>query len=257
MSHPYLQHSGPIPFAHRGGASAAAENTMSAFADAVALGYRYVETDVHATKDGRLVAFHDPDLERTCGIKANIADLTWEELSRARVSGQEPIPLLSELLTAWPNLFVNIDCKSDNALGPLIAALREHDCLERVCLGSFSDARLDALRTEFGGAACTSMGPRDVAKFLAGSIVGRRATVTTAQCAQVPVKQGPIPVTTRRFIDRAHDAGLAVHVWTIDEPMEMTRLLDLGVDGIMTDNTRALRDVFTSRGLWYARPNDI
>jgi glycerophosphoryl diester phosphodiesterase len=249
--HPYLDHIGPIPFAHRGGASSAPENTMAAFADAVQLGYRYVETDVHATADGQLVAFHDPDLERTCGIKAKISDLTWDELSRARVSGTETIPLLDDLLSTWPELRLNIDCKSDSAVQPLINSLRAHNCLDRVCIGSFSDARLKTIRETFGNELCSSMGPREVATFVAQVHARRTPRTLAAQCAQVPVKQGPLTVTSQRFVDTAHKVGLAVHVWTIDQPMEMSSLLDMNVDGIMTDNTRALKDVFSARGLWH------
>jgi glycerophosphoryl diester phosphodiesterase len=249
--HPYLDHEGPIAFAHRGGTSAAPENSLRAFADAVELGYRYLETDVHATSDGVLVAFHDNDLERTCGEKRAIATSTWSELTSARIDGTDPIPLLDDLLDEFPHARFNIDCKADSALEPLIKKLRERDCLERVCIGSFSDKRLDRVRQEFGTSVCTSMGPKEVAKLVARAISHLPFTPTDhALMAQVPVKQGPIPVTTQRFVDVAHELGIQVHVWTIDDPVEIARLLDLGVDGIMSDDTRALRDVFMARGLW-------
>lgn len=140
--HPFLETTGPIAFAHRGGASAAPENTLAAFADAVSLGYTYVETDVHATADGVLVAFHDDDLSRTCSTPGRIAQLPWSTVSQARVSGTEQIPLLEDILGSWPTLRVNIDCKTDSALEPLIATIRRTNSIERVCLGSFSDSRL-------------------------------------------------------------------------------------------------------------------
>ena len=249
--HPYLNHEGPIAFAHRGGTSAAPENSLRAFADAVELGYRYLETDVHATSDGVLVAFHDNDLERTCGEKRAIATSAWDELTSARIDGTDPIPLLDDLLDEFPHARFNIDCKADSALEPLIKKLRERDCLERVCIGSFSDKRLDHVRQEFGTSVCTSMGPKEVAKLVARATSHLPLTPTDhALMAQVPVKQGPIPVTTQRFVDVAHELGIQVHVWTIDDPVEIARLLDLGVDGIMSDDTRALRDVFMARGLW-------
>jgi glycerophosphoryl diester phosphodiesterase len=249
--HPYLDHEGPIAFAHRGGTSAAPENSLRAFADAVALGFRYLETDVHATSDGVLVAFHDNDLERTCGEKRAIATSTWNELTSARIDGTDPIPLLDDLLDEFPDAKFNIDCKADSALEPLIKKLRERDCLERVCIGSFSDKRLDRIRQEFGESVCTSMGPKEVAKLVARATSHLPITPTDhALMAQVPVKQGPIPVTTQRFVDVAHELGIQVHVWTIDDPLEIARLLDLGVDGVMSDDTRALRDVFMARGLW-------
>ncbi len=249
--HPYLDHNGPIAFAHRGGTSAAPENSLRAFADAVSLGFRYLETDVHATSDGVLVAFHDNDLERTCGEQRAIATSTWEELKSARIDGTDPIPLLDDLLDEFPNARFNIDCKADTALEPLIQKLRDRDCLDRVCIGSFSDKRLERVREAFGSAVCTSMGPKEIAKLVArtNTFVPVKPT-EHALMAQVPVKQGAIPVTTKRFVNVAHELGLAVHVWTVDDPIEIARLLDLGVDGVMSDDTRALRDVFAARGHW-------
>jgi glycerophosphoryl diester phosphodiesterase len=249
--HPYLDHDGPIAFAHRGGTSAAPENSLRAFADAVALGYQYLETDVHATSDGTLVAFHDNDLERTCGEKRAIATSTWDDLRSARIDGTDPIPLLDDLLDEFPDARFNIDCKADTALEPLIAKLRERDCLTRVCIGSFNDKRLERVRQEFGATVCTSMGPKEVAKLVARATSHLPISPTDhALMAQVPMKQGPLTVTTPRFVDIAHELGIQVHVWTIDDPQDMEKLLDLGVDGIMSDDTRALRDVFMARGLW-------
>lgn len=249
--HPFLDHDGPIAFAHRGGLSAAPENTMAAFQDAVDLGYTHVETDVHVTSDGMLVAFHDNGLMRTCGIDARIEETSWSVLRTARVDGREPIPLLADVISSFPALRVNIDCKTDEAEDALSRLLTDMACLDRVCLGSFSDARLRRFRATFGSRLCTSTGPREVARLVAGSLThGRLAGGTPALAAQVPVRQGPLPVVTGRFVRAAHKAGLQVHVWTVDDPLEISRLLDLGVDGIMSDDTRTLRRVFVDRGLW-------
>jgi glycerophosphoryl diester phosphodiesterase len=249
--HPYLDSIKPIAFAHRGGTSAAPENSMRAFQHAVDLGYRYIETDVHATADGHVVAFHDNDLQRTCGSSLKIAEASIDELSTARIDGTDPIPLLAEILTTWPNMKVNIDCKSDAVVAPLIRQLRSSHCLVRVCIGCFSDQRLARIREEFGSSVCTSMGPREVAALVLGTHARIPLRPTKhALIAQVPVRQGPIPVVTKRTVRRAHDLGLFVHVWTIDDPQEIGRLLDLGADGIMSDDTIALRDVFSARGIW-------
>lgn len=249
--HPYLETSKPIAFAHRGGTSAAPENSMRAFQHAVDLGYRYLETDVHATSDGHVVAFHDNDLQRTCGSSLKIADATIDELSTARIDGTDPIPMLIEILDAWPEVNLNIDCKSDAVVAPLIQQLRSSKCLDRVCIGSFSDKRLAHIREEFGASVCTSMGPREVATLVMSTHARVPIRPTKhALVAQVPVQQGPIPVVTKRTVQRAHDLGLFVHVWTIDDPQEIGRLLDLGADGIMSDDTIALRDVFSARGIW-------
>ncbi|MDQ6696862.1 MAG: glycerophosphodiester phosphodiesterase [Actinomycetota bacterium] len=246
---PFLDHPGPIPFAHRGGAGEWPENTMPAFESAVALGYRYVETDVHVTADGILLAFHDDHLDRVTNRTGVIAELPWREVRLARVDGREPIPLLEDLLGTWPDLRVNIDPKHDGAIASLVDVLRRTGSAERVCLGAFSDRRLAVLRRTLGPDVCMSLGPRATARLRAASFglpVGR----VRGACAQVPRAFRGIRVTDRRFVDEAHRRGLQVHVWTIDGAEEMNQLLDVGVDGIMTDRPAVLRQVLERRGQW-------
>jgi glycerophosphoryl diester phosphodiesterase len=244
--HPYLDWPGPIPWAHRGGASDAPENTMPAFEYAIGLGYRYVETDVQATADGVLVAFHDDDLQRTCGRAGKISKLPWSEVRTALVDGAAPIPLLEDMLGTWPELRVNIDCKSKPAVPALVAALRRTAALDRVCVASFSDRRLARLRGELGPGACMALGPRSIA-----ALRFARIRHSPGLAAQVPVRSGRITVTDEKFVERAHRHGVQVHVWTIDDADEMHRLLDLGVDGIMTDRPAVLRDVLIARNAWH------
>ncbi len=244
-NHPFLDWDGPIPFAHRGGASDAPENTMPAFEYAVGLGYRYVETDVQVTADGVLVAFHDDDLQRACDRPGRISELPWSAVREARVRGEAPIPLLEDLLGAWPSLRVNIDCKSDAAVSGLVSVIKRHDALDRVCVGAFSDRRMARLRATLGDGLCTALGPRGVA-----SLKFSRPRRLRAMTAQVPVTRGRLTVTDQRFVERAHSLGVHVHVWTIDDPVEMERLLDLGVDGIMTDRPAVLRQVLERRDHW-------
>ena len=209
---------------------------------------------MHASSDGVLFAFHDPDLQRTCGRPGLIREMTAAEVSRARVSGREPIPRLDELLASWPSAKFNIDCKSDHALPHLLARLDRDDLFDRVCIGSLSEARLDAVRDRYGTKVCTSMGPRDVAKVRLGTWARRTPRFrgpAVPLAAQVPVRQGQLPIVTASFVEGAHAAGLQVHVWTIDDEAEMRRLLDLGVDGIMTDEVTLLRDVIVSRNQWH------
>ncbi len=249
--HPYLDWPGPIPFAHRGGTSEAPENTLPAFEHADALGYRHLETDVHLTADGVLVAFHDPDLSRTCGVEASIGDLTTEQLDGVLVDGRAPIPTMADLLERFPATRFNIDCKSDAAAPALVALLREHDALDRVCIGAFSHARLLKLRALLGPRLLSCLSPNETTSLrLSGRLRGDALRV--AQVPTVwPVAGREITVVNERFVRRAHRIGVAVHVWTIDEPDEMHRLLDLGVDGIMTDRPEVLRDVLIERGQWY------
>jgi glycerophosphoryl diester phosphodiesterase len=244
--HPFLDWDGPLPFAHRGGASDAPENTMQAFEYAVDLGYRYLETDVQVTSDGVLVAFHDNDLQRTCGRPGKISELPWSEVSKALVDGKAPIPLLDDLLGAWSDVRVNIDCKTAAAIDPLVDSLRRTNSLHKVCLAAFSDSRLKRLRTALGADLCSSLGPIELAMLRFGLL-----RHTPALAAQVPVKQWPLTVVNRAFVERSHRLGLQVHVWTIDDAPEIERLLDLGVDGIMTDRPLILRQVLESRGAWH------
>lgn len=247
-THPYLDWPGPIAFAHRGGALDAPENTMAAFQCAVDLGYAYLETDAQVTKDGVVLAYHDDELERCCNRPGVIGAMPYAEVRNARVHGSEPIPLLEEVLTAWPGIRVNIDCKTEAAVEPLATLLQGLGCLDRVCLGSFDRGRMRRLRSLLGPDACTGMTRAEVASFK----FARRPGGGLA--AQVPTDYSRVPVLTQRFVDAAHRRGIAVHAWTIDEASEMHRLLDLGVDGIITDRPRTLKQVLEDRGEWFGRP---
>ncbi|MCP5025405.1 MAG: glycerophosphodiester phosphodiesterase [Actinomycetia bacterium] len=248
----FLDHPGPLAVAHRGGAGDWPENTMPAFQAAVDLGYRYVETDVHVTSDGVLVAFHDESLDRVGGRSELIREQTWAELSEVRVEGREPIVRFDDLLSTFPDVKVNVDAKHDTSVDPLIQVLRRHDALDRVCVGSFSDQRLRRLRHELGSDVLTSAGPREVARLKAASYgVPAAAGRMVAGCVQVPIRHGRVRIVDERFIAAAHTRGIHVHVWTIDDHDTMHDLLDLGVDGIMTDRPALLRQVYKDRGHWY------
>jgi glycerophosphoryl diester phosphodiesterase len=247
---PYLDHQGPIPFAHRGGAGHCPENTWPAFEHARSLGFRYLETDAHATADGVVLAFHDDVLDRVTDQRGVIAHLPWKQVQAARVSGSERIVLLEELLGSFPDAFVNIDAKHDAVVEPLVRVLHRTAALERVCIASFSDRRLVALRARLGPRVCMSGGPAAIRRLRVGSL-GIRVRRPRLACVQVPMRSGRVPIVDARFVDFAHRLGTAVHVWTIDDPALMHRLLDLGVDGIMSDDLVALRDVMRSRNLWY------
>ena len=246
----YLDHEGPIPFAHRGGAGHCPENTWPAFEHARSLGFRYLETDAHATSDGVVLAFHDDVLDRVTDQRGVIAQLPWQQVQAARVAGSEPIVLLEELLSSFPDAFINIDAKHDAVVEPLVRVLQRTAALERVCIASFSDQRLVALRARLGPRVCMAGGPAAIRRLRAGSF-GVPMPRSSIACVQVPLRAGRVPIVDARFIDFAHRRGTAVHVWTIDDPAVMLRLLDLGVDGIMSDDLVALRDVLRSRGLWY------
>lgn len=245
----YLDHPGFLAFAHRGGALEAPENTMKAFEYAVGLGYRYLETDAYATRDGVLISFHDDRLDRVCDTTGRIETLSWAEVGRARIGGSEPVPLMEDLLTRWPDVRINIDPKHDAAVAPLIALIKRLGVEDRVCVGSFSDRRVRQVVDAFDGRVCTSPGPSGVLRLKAAS-GGWPAWRWRQGCVQVPVQANGITIVTRRFIEAAERRGLQVHVWTIDVADEMERLIDLGVHGLMTDSPSVLKDVLTRRRLW-------
>jgi glycerophosphoryl diester phosphodiesterase len=253
---PFLDDGGPVlAFAHRGGARhpdlPALENTLTAFAHAVSLGYRYLETDVHATRDGVLVAFHDVALDRVTDGSGGVADLDAGQVSAIRVGGREPVPTLADLVEAFPEARFNIDLKSDAAVAPLAAFVAEHDLADRVLVGSFSGRRLRRFRRLAGPRVPTSTHPAEVAALLLLPVrLARLLTGGDAAALQVPHRLGPLTIAGARVVRRAHAAGLHVHVWTVDDPAEMRLLLDRGVDGLMTDRTDILRHVLRERGQW-------
>ncbi len=253
----YLDSPTPLAFAHRGGAYhpdiEGLENTLVAFTHAVDLGYAYLETDVHVTSDGVLLAFHDTVLDRVTDRTGSISESTYAEVQRALIGGSEPVPTLGELFDAFPDARFNIDLKSAGAVEALAAFIEDRRAWDRVLVGSFSGRRMDAFRRRTRGRVATSAHPLEVAAFVL-SPSGRLARLLTRGrpvALQVPHRQGPLTVASRRLVRRAHAAGVQVHVWTIDDPIEMNTLLDRGVDGIMTDRTDILRDVLRARGQWH------
>jgi glycerophosphoryl diester phosphodiesterase len=221
------------------------ENTLAAFRNAVDLGYQYLETDVHVSKDGVLYAFHDANLQRMTGRPGQLRDYASHELDELRVDGREPLPRMADLLAAFPTASFSIDVKADDAVGATVDLIRAFEAEGRVLIGSFAHKRIRQLRKALPKTiSCLSQ--TEVARFVAGGPVSR-GTV-----ASVPVTHRGIRVLTPRFIARARRRGIAVYAWTIDHRAEMERLLDLGVDGIVSDRPDVLRELLRERGQWHA-----
>ena len=257
---PYLDEPGPVlAFAHRGGAFhpeiEGLENTLTAFRHAVSLGYRYLETDVHATSDGVLLAFHDTVLDRVTDQVGAISAATAQEVRRARVGGHEHVPTLAELFETFPDARFNIDIKSDGATRPLVDFLAARGAADRVLVGSWSRRRLNEFRRLSQGQVATGAAPLEIALFkglparFADRLTGRQV-----RALQIPHRRGPLTVATARFVRRMHAIDKHVHVWTIDDPAEMNALLDRGVDGLITDRTDILKSVLEQRGQWRDYP---
>ncbi len=249
-----------LAFAHRGGAFhpelEGLENTLAAFTHAAALGYGWLETDVHVTRDGHLLAFHDAVLDRVTDGTGEVASMTLEEVRACRVGGSEPVPLLADLFDALPTARFNIDVKSERAVDALADFVMAREAWGRVLVGSFSARRLRRFRSLTGGRVPTSAHPLEVAAFLvvpSGRLL-RLVTRGRVAALQVPHRlvQGPLHwrLVTPRLLRRAHAARAQVHVWVVDDPQEARELLELGVDGLMTDRTDLLRAVLTDAGAW-------
>lgn len=249
FSHPYLAGSALHAFAHRGGGLENPENSRQAFAAVAAMGYRYIEIDVQASRDEEVFVFHDDTLERTTDGVGIVAERAMSDLGGVRMAGGETLVTLAEALESFPAMRFNIDIKTDHALEPTLDLIARMNCLDRVCVASFSDARLAAARRRFGQALCLSSGPRSVAALRFGAW-GIPVASPDVACAQIPLAQYGIPLATAGFVRHCNAKGVAVHVWTIDEEAEMRRLIRLGVNGIVTDRPSLLRRVAIEEGVW-------
>ncbi|WP_068303060.1 glycerophosphodiester phosphodiesterase [Pararhodobacter sp. CCB-MM2] len=245
----WLDHPRPVPIAHRGGGLENEENTLPAFAHAVGLGYRHLETDVRLTLDGEVVVHHDATLARLTGDPRRIDRLTWAELKRLRTHGGAAIPRLTEVLEEFPDTLFNIEPKAPDVVEPLAQVIRRAGAIERFGTGCFDPRRTARLRGLLGDGISWSPAHRGVlGLWLRGWGLpiwhGRFPVV------QVPLAFRGIRVVTPRFLRAAHARGVQVQVWTVDDEAEMRQLLDMGVDGIMTDRPTLLKAVLQSRGEW-------
>lgn len=242
----------PYAVAHRGGAALAPENTVAAFERAYALGLRYLETDVRVTSDGVCVAFHDAGLRRATGVGGRVADRSWQQVQRLRV-GDQPVPRLEELFEAFPDARFTIDLKDPRALRPLADVLRSCRAVDRVCLAGAADKWLAVARDWLGMGVATALGWESLTRLALAARTGRRPWgMPEAQFAHVPLRLGRVPIFADRLVELAHALRLGVIVWTVDDPTLMHRLLDAGVDGVITDRPDVLREVLVARDAWRA-----
>lgn len=242
---------GPLAIAHRGGAALAPENTLTAFGRSIALGARYLETDVRMTADGHLVCFHDATLDRVTDSRGPVRRHTLTALRQVRVRGTEHIPTLVELLQSFPDANVTVDLKDREAIGPLLRVLAHRPFARRVCVAGAWDGWLGQVR-DGAPEVSTALGWRSLTTLITCSRTGTRAPrwLATAPFAHVPVRLGRFPVFVERLVHQAHDLGVRVVVWTANDTHVMHRLLEAGVDGIITDRPDLLREVLVSRDQW-------
>lgn len=263
MARPYFGPTTPIAFAHRGGAKRRPENTLLAFEHAAELGYTHIETDIHETADGHFVCFHDHTLERTTNGQGKLRDYTLAELRRLdaayhfiedesysfRGAGAR-IPTLEEAISLSPRLHYNLEIKpQDTTLGRrLWDFIEHHQIRDRVLVASEHDEVTNTFRQYSRGRVATSPGRKGAKRFWARVLTGTwRRAMFSFDALQIPPSFRGIHVITPRFIEAAHHHGIQVHVWTIDEPIEMYELLNAGVDGVMTDLPDVLLGVLAER----------
>lgn len=248
----------PVAIAHRGGAAMPVnigrENSLASFEAALDLGVTYLELDVRASSDGEAFVFHDATLDRVTDRSGPLEALTAAEVDALRLDGGEPIPRLVDVLDSFGEARLNIDVKSSAVIAPTLAAIDQAKAWERVVLAAFSHERLEFVRRE-RPQALTSTSPKEISAL---RFAGRRGRDFVARggavAVQVPLRHRGVPIVTGGFIRSTHLLGLQVHVWTIDDAATMRRLLDAGVDGIVTDRPDTLVDVLRSRGQWHGGP---
>ncbi len=252
----------PLAIAHRGGASEVPENTMEAFSYAVDLGYQFIETDVRMARDGTLFLFHDKEVERLTGGSGKLSEMSEAEISKLRIKGH-PIPRAADALKAWPDVCWNIDPKISACVRPLAKLIDNLGMVDRVCIGSFLGTRQKLAKKLLGSRLAVSSPPSHI---LGVRLFSRFMTAASAEsgkafnhatplkskysCLQIPLRYKGISVFDKKFLAKAHQLGLQVHIWTVDDPSIMGDLIDMGVDGIMTDSPRVLKEVLIHRKLW-------
>lgn len=251
---PYLESAHPVAIAHRGYSRDGLENSLTAFKAALELGFSYLETDINTTSDGVAMVFHDATLDRTTDRQGAIAALPYSAVSVARIAGRERIATLEEFVAALPDARFNLDVKDAGSVGPLIEAIEKYKLHDRVCVASFSEKRRRQVLAGLSRPVASSPGESLLVAYfllspwLPGILI--RRLMRDVDVLQVPTQYKGLKIVTAATVRRAHKLGLKIHVWTINDPVQMHALFDLGVDGVMTDRADLLAEVMRQRGYW-------
>jgi glycerophosphoryl diester phosphodiesterase len=249
MASAYLDWPVPLAFSHRGAGQGHLENTLAAFESVARLGYKYLETDVRTTRDGRLITCHDGDLARLHGIPRRIEDLFHAEFAALIGDAEARPPLLVDVLGAFPELRFNIDLKDERGVPAIAAALDRTRAHGRVCVTSFSDSRITRARRLLGPGVCTGAGVGAALRVGLQFLRHGRVRVD-ADVLQFPFRAAGRTLITRRLVRAVRASGRQLHVWTLNDEPSIAQALDLGVDGIMTDTPSLLRSALLARGAW-------
>ena len=242
--HPYLNVPGVAISAHRGGGIEAPENTIEAFQYAIEMGSSYIETDVQLSADGIPYIFHDDDLKRLFGKETSFNSLHSEQIEKLKLFDSYCIPKLESALNKFPNTFFQIDVKTDAVTLPAMKVIEKTNSLDRVCMASFSSERLKKIHGLYPK-VCLSMGPSEIFKLFLSSYGLYRKKIP-GNCLQIPIYQYGIKLATKRFVKYAQSIGLKIHIWTINDEYTMKKLIEIGVDGIITDRPKLLKDILSN-----------
>tara|TARA_B100001996_G_scaffold378688_1_gene363239 strand:+ start:958 stop:1692 length:735 start_codon:yes stop_codon:yes gene_type:complete len=234
----YLHYDGLEVLAHRGGAEESYENTLESFEYSKNLGCKFIETDVQVSSDGIPYIFHDNDLKRILNIDSRFDALSSNQIDELKIFDHHKIPKLEEALNEFPDLSFQIDFKTNEVVNPALDVINKTKSFERVCVASFNSNRLNRVRKSFPN-LCISMGPNEVAKTLISSLGLYRGNID-GDCLQIPMTYYGIKVVTRRFVDYVKSKGLKIMVWTINDVATFEHLIELNVDGIITDKPKLL-----------------
>ena len=233
------------PIAHRGGSEAAFENTFQAFTDAYELGYRWLETDVQISKDGVLYAFHDNNLSNTTGINVKIHHLNSDDLDKILIKSKYNIPRLEKLLLKFNDVTFNLDPKNINSAKALVTLLNKEKSIKNLCLGSFSHKTIHYIRKSLKRDLPTTFSPIEVLSLVL-DIKLNKETRSKGNYLQIPRSYFGYKLVSRKLLDFCRKNAIKVHIWTINDSKEMRNLINMGVDGIMTDKCRTLLEVIKS-----------
>jgi len=234
----YLEYDGLKVLAHRGGAEESYENTTESFEYSQLLGCEFIETDVQVSSDGIPYIFHDDDLKRILNKPVRFDSLSSNEIDDLSIFNSCKIPKLSDTLLRFPNLCFQIDFKTDEVVMPALDVINDMNVFDRVCIASFSSKRLQNVRSLYPD-LCISMGPNEVFKTLLASLNLFKGEIP-GDCLQIPMSYYGIKIVSKRFVDFVHSRGLKIMIWTINDIKTFKYLIDLGVDGIITDKPKLL-----------------
>ena len=232
-----------IGLSHRGNSKKFIENSFEAFNSVIQLGYKYIETDLRMTLDNEVIAFHDPDLKRLFNLDLQVKDLTFNEINNLFKEKNSSLLTLEDALKEFPEIYFNIDLKVKEVIENSINLVADLNAFDRVCFASFRSNHTERV-LQNNKNAIVSMGMKDVALFKLFNLYNKNIRII-----QIPLKWKGINVLTRKFIQKAVENNLLVHVWTINDRKTINNLIDLGVNGIVTDEPELLMEIMKERDL--------